>query len=480
MIADSVAFCVERGKRRRSTTPSTSSTATATTPATRSSACEAAVDGRRRERHPLRHQRLAACPTRSPRRPPPSSPTLGERVEIGIHTHNDAECGGRQLAGRGATRAPALVQGTHQRLRRALRQRQPGLDPAGAAAEDGLRGGQRRAARRADRRRPTSSTSSATSPRTPTRPTSAATPSPTRAGMHVAGVEADARTFEHLDPAAGRQPARRPALRALRQGDDPQPGRARPGSSSTTRPPPARSSGSRSASTDGYHYEAAPASFELLLRREAGSYKPLFKLESFRVVTEKRADGEVETEATIKVEVDGERYLRVAEGNGPVNALDRALRGAIADRYPHLADDRADQLQGADPRRSPRHRRRHPGPARLRRRRARVGDDRRLGEHHRGLLGGAGRLAGVRLPVSASQTAAQIPLAAARDRRPRGGAGARGAALGTALAGADGGALRARVRRLARGRGRGRRLQRHDGAAPRRAGARLGRRATRS
>ena len=88
----------------------------------------------------------------------------------------------------------------------------------------------------------------------------------------------------------------------------------------------------------GYHYEAAPASFELLLRREAGSYAPLFTLESFRVTTEKRADGKVETEATIKVEVDGERYVRVAEGNGPVNALDRALRGAIADRYPHLAD----------------------------------------------------------------------------------------------------------------------------------------------
>ena len=152
----------------------------------------------------------------------------------------------------------------------------------------------------------------------------------------------------------------------------------------------------------GYHYEAAPASFELLLRREAGSYKPLFKLESFRVVTEKRAGGEVETEATIKVEVDGERYVRVAEGNGPVNALDQ--RPARRDRRPLPAPgrDRADQLQGPDPRRSPRHRRRHPGPARLRRRRARVGHDRRLGEHHRGLLGGAGRLAGVRLPVDAS------------------------------------------------------------------------------
>jgi 2-isopropylmalate synthase len=88
----------------------------------------------------------------------------------------------------------------------------------------------------------------------------------------------------------------------------------------------------------GYHYEAAPASFELLLRREAGTYEPLFRLESFRVVVEKHADGEVITEATVKVEVDGERYFEAAEGNGPVNALDKALRTAIAGKYPHLAD----------------------------------------------------------------------------------------------------------------------------------------------
>jgi 2-isopropylmalate synthase len=56
------------------------------------------------------------------------------------------------------------------------------------------------------------------------------------------------------------------------------------------------------------------------------------------VLTEKREDGRVQTEATIKIWVDGERYVRVAEGNGPVNALDRALRGAITDRHPHLAD----------------------------------------------------------------------------------------------------------------------------------------------
>ena len=155
--------------------------------------------------------------------------------------------------------------------------------------------------------------------------------------MHVAGIEADARTFEHIDPAPVGNQARRPALGAVGQGDDPQPGRAG-GAGDGRDAAAARGRALKEREHRGYHYEAAPASFELLLRREAGGYKPLFKLESFRVVTEKRAGGEVETEATIKVEVDGERYLRVAEGNGPVNALDRALRGAIVDRHPHLAD----------------------------------------------------------------------------------------------------------------------------------------------
>ena len=158
-----------------------------------------------------------------------------------------------------------------------------------------------------------------------------------KGGMHVAGIEADARTFEHIDPAlvgnrrnvlpselSGKATIRSQAEQAGIEIDDEAAARA--------------VEKLKAREHDGYHYEAAPASFELLLRHEAGLYKPLFKLESYRVVTERRAGGEVETEATIKVEVDGERYLRVAEGNGPVNALDRALRGAIVDRYPHLAD----------------------------------------------------------------------------------------------------------------------------------------------
>jgi 2-isopropylmalate synthase len=86
----------------------------------------------------------------------------------------------------------------------------------------------------------------------------------------------------------------------------------------------------------GYAFEAADASFELLLRTEAGDVEPLFSLEALRVITEKRADGRVETEATIKLRVRGERVVQTAEGNGPVNALDSALRSAVAEQFPEL------------------------------------------------------------------------------------------------------------------------------------------------
>jgi 2-isopropylmalate synthase len=88
----------------------------------------------------------------------------------------------------------------------------------------------------------------------------------------------------------------------------------------------------------GFQFEAADGSFELLMRKEAGSYEPLFRLESWRVLVEQRADGKVATEATIKIWVDGERFVRTAEGNGPVHALDAALRDAIGEIHPHLRD----------------------------------------------------------------------------------------------------------------------------------------------
>jgi len=86
----------------------------------------------------------------------------------------------------------------------------------------------------------------------------------------------------------------------------------------------------------GYSFEAADASLEVMLSKELGTYEPFFRLESFRCIMEKREDGKVMTEATIKIHVGGHRYIATAEGNGPVNALDKALRIAIGTYYPDL------------------------------------------------------------------------------------------------------------------------------------------------
>jgi 2-isopropylmalate synthase len=158
-----------------------------------------------------------------------------------------------------------------------------------------------------------------------------------KGGMHVAGVNADARTFEHMEPElVGNE---RQMVVSELSGKGTVLGRAERAGIALSEEEAARALHAlKEREHRGYHYEAADASFELLLRREKGNYEPLFKLEGFRVMVEKREDGKVVTEATIKIWVDGERYLRTAEGNGPVNALDTALRGAITDRHPHLAD----------------------------------------------------------------------------------------------------------------------------------------------
>ena len=76
----------------------------------------------------------------------------------------------------------------------------------------------------------------------------------------------------------------------------------------------------------GYHFEAADGSLELLMRAATGWQQDFFDVESFRVITDQRENGDVVTEATIKVHVGEQRIVATAEGNGPVNALDGALR----------------------------------------------------------------------------------------------------------------------------------------------------------
>lgn len=88
----------------------------------------------------------------------------------------------------------------------------------------------------------------------------------------------------------------------------------------------------------GYQFEAADASFELFLKRQLKKYKPFFKLESFRTYSEKRQDGRVFAEATVRLSVEGEEKYAAVEGDGPVDALDKALRQALTPFYPKLVE----------------------------------------------------------------------------------------------------------------------------------------------
>jgi 2-isopropylmalate synthase len=88
----------------------------------------------------------------------------------------------------------------------------------------------------------------------------------------------------------------------------------------------------------GFTFEAADASFELLLVEEVEGARPsYFDVESWRVITETRPGEEAVSEATVKLRADGVRYVVTGEGNGPVNALDQALREAIGQAYPEVA-----------------------------------------------------------------------------------------------------------------------------------------------
>jgi 2-isopropylmalate synthase len=159
-----------------------------------------------------------------------------------------------------------------------------------------------------------------------------------KAGMHAAGVRESSEAFEHVDPAlvgnrsdvliselSGRATILEKARAAGIAADE-----------EFTRRVVERV---KELEHRGFQFEAADGSFELLMRREADlEYEPLFKLESWRVIVEQHADGRATTEATIKIWVGGERYVRTAEGNGPVHALDRALRDAIGEIHPHLKD----------------------------------------------------------------------------------------------------------------------------------------------
>jgi 2-isopropylmalate synthase len=161
----------------------------------------------------------------------------------------------------------------------------------------------------------------------------------TKAGLHASGLAKMAGAYEHVDPArvgnarrllvselAGRSTV---VLKGRELGIDLE-GNADLASQILA--------AVKDLEHVGYHFEAADASLELLMRRHAGTEREFFRLESFRVLVEKREGGEISSEATVKIWARGERHIATAEGNGPVNALDGALRIALAKFYPELDD----------------------------------------------------------------------------------------------------------------------------------------------
>jgi len=162
-----------------------------------------------------------------------------------------------------------------------------------------------------------------------------------KGGLHVSAVEKDPRCYEHIDPESvgnrrhvvvSDQTGRANLVARLRElGIAVDPANDKLGALLDL---------VKAREFAGYAYDGAEASFELLARRALGEVPEYFRLTSFRVIDERRwnARGELVTlsEATIKVDVGGAGVMTVAEGNGPVNALDSALRQALIANFPEL------------------------------------------------------------------------------------------------------------------------------------------------
>jgi len=160
-----------------------------------------------------------------------------------------------------------------------------------------------------------------------------------KGGLHVNAVRKNPRTFEHLRPElVGNE--RRVLISELSGGSSILLKAIELG---VGRKPSAEGAREilgvlKDLENRGYAFEAADASFRILIQKVLKEHKPFFDLEGFRVIVEKRGKDEpCLSEATIKVRVDSEVEQTVAEGDGPVNALDKALRKALIRFYPDIA-----------------------------------------------------------------------------------------------------------------------------------------------
>ena len=164
-----------------------------------------------------------------------------------------------------------------------------------------------------------------------------------KAGLHASAIKVDPNLYQHMDPVAVGNDMRLLVSDMAGRASIELKGRELGFDLSGDKDLVTRVTGRvKELEARGYTFEAADASFELLLLEEVEGARPsYFEVESWRVITEtlsnRRADDEAVSEATVKLKAEGVRYVVTGEGNGPVNALDAALRTAIGQAFPEVA-----------------------------------------------------------------------------------------------------------------------------------------------
>jgi 2-isopropylmalate synthase len=159
-----------------------------------------------------------------------------------------------------------------------------------------------------------------------------------KAGLHASAVKVDPMLYQHIDPAVVGNDMRMLVSDMAGRASVELKGRELGYDLSGDKEAISRVTDRvKDLEARGYTFEAADASFELLLRDELGQRHEYFAVESWRVIVERHPDGRMTSEATVRLTAKGERLVAVGEGNGPVNALDRALRSALEQIYPELA-----------------------------------------------------------------------------------------------------------------------------------------------
>lgn len=159
-----------------------------------------------------------------------------------------------------------------------------------------------------------------------------------KAGIHVSAIRKNPRTYEHLDPAlVGNE--RRILISELSGKSNILYKAEEFGLDKDKEVTQNVLQAVKKLENQGYQFEGADASLELLMKREAGLVKEPFALQNFRIIIERNSSGELLSEVTIKVDVNGEIIHTAAESyDGPVNALDKALRKALETVYPELSN----------------------------------------------------------------------------------------------------------------------------------------------